>query len=102
MPYKQPLAFNPLQATLFCQICTMSRSRKKPIPKVVVEFGKKIKELRTERKMSQMDVGAALGIDRENIRKYEKGIQEPKLSTVVKFAEVFNISFDELLQFDNK
>lgn len=80
----------------------MSRLRKKPIPKVVVEFGKKIKELRTERKMSQMDVGAALGIDRENIRKYEKGIQEPKLSTVVKFAEVFNISFDELLQFDNK
>lgn len=44
-----------------------------------------------------MNLGAALGIDRENVRKYEKGLQEPKLSTIVKFAEVFEVSFDELL-----
>jgi transcriptional regulator with XRE-family HTH domain len=73
------------------------RTRKTPIPKEVIKFGKKIKELRLERKMSQMDVGAALNIDRENIRKYEKGLQEPKLSTVIKFAEIFDVSFDELL-----
>ncbi|MCF2873817.1 MULTISPECIES: helix-turn-helix domain-containing protein [unclassified Tenacibaculum] len=75
----------------------MPRTRKTPIPEVVIEFGKRIKKLRLERKMSQMDVGAALNVDRENIRKYEKGLQEPKLSTVVKFAEVFKVSFDELL-----
>jgi len=75
----------------------MPRERKKPIPVIVIQFGKKVKELRLERNMSQMDVGAAMGIDRENIRKYEKGIQEPKLSTVVKFAEVFEVTFNELL-----
>jgi len=80
----------------------MPRKRKKPIPEVVIEFGKKVKELRLERKMSQMDVGASMGIDRENIRKYEKGIQEPKLSTVVKFAEVFEVTFDELLSVKEK
>ncbi|MFL0114047.1 helix-turn-helix domain-containing protein [Tenacibaculum maritimum] len=80
----------------------MSRTRKKPIPQVVVKFGKRIKKLRLERKLSQMDVGAALNIDRENIRKYEKGLQEPKLSTVVKFAKVFEVSFNELLGFNDK
>lgn len=69
------------------------------MPQAVKKFGIKIKELRQQRDMSQMDVGAALGIDRENIRKYEKGIQEPRLSTVVKFAAVFNVSFDELFDF---
>lgn len=67
------------------------------MPEEVIKFGKQIKKLRLERKLSQMDVGAALNIDRENVRKYEKGLQEPKLSTVIKFAEVFGISFDELL-----
>mgnify|MGYP000560198744 CR=1 FL=1 len=75
----------------------MARKRKTPIPDIVIIFGKRIKELRIERKLSQMDVGAALNIDRENIRKYEKGIQEPKLSIVLKFAELFEITVDEML-----
>lgn len=78
----------------------MPRTRKNPIPIEVVEFGKRIKELRLERKLSQMDVGAALNIDRENVRKYEKGLQEPKLSTVIKFARIFEVSFDDLLDFN--
>jgi len=77
----------------------MARVRKKPVPVEVVNFGKRIKELRIEKGMSQMDVGAVIGIDRENIRKYEKGLQEPKLSTILKFAEVFNVSFNELFDF---
>jgi transcriptional regulator with XRE-family HTH domain len=74
----------------------MPRTRKTPIPKEVVKFGKRIKELRLERNLSQMDVGAALNIDRENVRKYEKGLQEPKLSIVIKFAKIFDVSFNEL------
>lgn len=81
----------------FTDFCFMSRTRKNPIPEIVVLFGKRIKELRLERKMSQMDVGAALGIDRENIRKYEKGLQEPKLSTIIKFAELFEVDFEKLV-----
>ena len=82
----------------FDDFCIMSRTRKNPIPEVVILFGRRIKELRLERKMSQMDVGAALGIDRENIRKYEKGLQEPKLSTIVKFAELFEVDFNDLIK----
>ena len=75
----------------------MSRLRKKPMPQEVVNFGIRIKELCLARAMSQMDVGAALNIDKENIRKYEKGLQEPKLSTIVKFAQVFEVSLDDLI-----
>ncbi len=79
----------------------MSRIRVKPIPNEVILFGKKIKQLRIDNKMSQMDVGASMNIDKENIRKYEKGLQEPKLSTIVKFAKVFNVNFNELLDFNS-
>lgn len=92
----------PNKLHIFPNFVSMPRKRKNPIPAIVIEFGKKIKQLRLERKMSQMDVGASMGIDRENIRKYEKGIQEPKLSTVVKFAEVFAVTFDELLNSEEK
>jgi len=49
-----------------------------------------------------MDVGALVGIDRENIRKYEKGLQEPRprLSTIVKFAKAFDVDYNELLSFE--
>ncbi|MCI2228447.1 helix-turn-helix domain-containing protein [Polaribacter sp. MSW13] len=77
----------------------MARIRKNPIPIEVIRFGIKIKELRHDNNMSQMDVGAAIGIDRENIRKYEKGLQEPKLSTILKFAKIFNVTLDELFDF---
>lgn len=78
----------------------MPRNRKNPIPEEVKKFGLRVKELRLERKMSQMDVGAIMNIDRENIRKYEKGLQEPRLTTIIRFAEVFKVSFNELLNFN--
>ncbi|WP_108802762.1 helix-turn-helix domain-containing protein [Aquimarina sp. Aq107] len=74
----------------------MAKKRKEPHPEVL-KFGEKIFKLRSKHNMSQMDLGAEVGIDRENIRKYEKGIQEPRLTTIIKFKKVFDVSFDELL-----
>ncbi|WP_010523155.1 helix-turn-helix domain-containing protein [Aquimarina agarivorans] len=72
-------------------------TKKKEVNEALELFGKKIFNLRKERKLSQMDVGALVGIDRENIRKYEKGLQEPRLSTIVKFAKAFEVDYNELL-----
>ncbi|WP_298326208.1 helix-turn-helix transcriptional regulator [uncultured Dokdonia sp.] len=72
-------------------------TRKKEINAEVKRFGEKIREIRLKRQLSQMDVGANIGIDRENIRKYEKGLQEPRLSTIIKFAKAFEIDYNELL-----
>jgi len=77
----------------------MATEKKKPNQEVL-KFGEKILKLRQEKNMSQMDVGALLGIDRENIRKYEKGLQEPRLTTIIKFTKAFEIDFNELLNFN--
>ncbi len=74
----------------------MAKKKKEPHPEVL-KFGEKIFKLRNKHNMSQMDLGAAIGIDRENVRKYEKGLQEPRLTTIIKFKEVFKVDFDELL-----
>lgn len=74
----------------------MAKKEKKINPDVL-KFGEKLFELRTKNDMSQMDLGAEVSIDRENIRKYEKGLQEPRLTTLIKFAKVFEITVDELL-----
>ena len=74
----------------------MAKNEKKIHPEVL-RFGEILFKLRNKHKMSQMDLGAEVGIDRENIRKYEKGLQEPRLTTLIKFAKVFKISVDELL-----
>lgn len=72
-------------------------TNKREVHKSVKQFGQKILELRIKEGMSQMDVGALVGIDRENVRKYEKGLQEPRLSTIVKFSKAFEIDYNELL-----
>ncbi|MBO6881445.1 helix-turn-helix transcriptional regulator [Winogradskyella sp.] len=74
-------------------------AKKREIPEPVKQFGQKILKIRLEKNLSQMDVGALIGIDRENIRKYEKGIQEPRLTTIVKFAKGFEVDFNELLSY---
>ncbi|UII81510.1 helix-turn-helix domain-containing protein [Flagellimonas sp. CMM7] len=75
---------------------------KKDTSEPLRKFAEKILEIRLKREMSQMDVGARIGIDRENIRKYEKGLQEPRLSTIVKFAEAFEIDYNELLGYEKE
>ncbi len=74
-------------------------AKKKQVHEAVMRFGEKIRDLRIENKMSQMDLGAEVGIDRENIRKYGKGLQEPRLTIIVKFAKAFKIDFNELLSY---
>lgn len=77
-------------------------TRKKEISAEVKRFGEKIREMRLQKGMSQMEVGALVQIDRENIRKYEKGLQEPRLTTIMKFAKAFEIDYNELLGYDAK
>lgn len=77
----------------------MAKNKREPNP-ILIKFGQKILQLRLDRKMSQMDVGALIGIDRENIRKYEKAMQEPRLTTIVKFAKGFEVDYNELLCYE--
>lgn len=48
--------------------------------KEIAEFGKKIREVRLKKKMSQGDVARILGVHRTYISGLERGVRNPSLS----------------------
>ena len=63
----------------------------------IIKLGKRIKELRLKSDMTQLDLSIKVDIDPTALRRYEKGKVEMKFTTLIKFAKVFEISIDDLL-----
>jgi transcriptional regulator with XRE-family HTH domain len=61
------------------------------------DFAKRIQELRKERLLSQKDLGEILGVSNKAVSKWENGESMPQMKTILKMAEVFEISPNELL-----
>lgn len=59
-----------------------------------------LKELRKEKKYSQKDVAEKIGVSQKTISDYEIKKTEPDISTLIKLADLYNISMDELLERD--
>lgn len=76
----------------------MKRVRKNEAPEVVIQLGVKIKTLIEEKGLKQREVAHDAGMDVENLRKYIKGGQEMKVSTVFRIAEALGIEASELLK----
>ncbi|PIS42387.1 MAG: transcriptional regulator [Candidatus Kerfeldbacteria bacterium CG08_land_8_20_14_0_20_40_16] len=66
------------------------------IPKL---FGKRLKEIRLQRKMSQGDIARTLGVHRSYISGIERGIRNPSLKNIERLARALNINPSELLKF---
>ncbi|HGF7174157.1 helix-turn-helix domain-containing protein [Enterococcus hirae] len=61
-------------------------------------FALRLKELRTQKKISQEQLARYLGMKRENISNYERGIvTNVNSETLDKLANYFNVSVDYLL-----
>jgi transcriptional regulator with XRE-family HTH domain len=58
---------------------------------------KKLKELRKQNYMTQTQLGKLTGLSTSAISLYESGVHEPDLATLKRFADIFNVSIDELL-----
>ncbi|NKC66712.1 helix-turn-helix domain-containing protein [Vagococcus fluvialis] len=56
----------------------------------------RIKELRTEAKLTQYELGQIIGVSDASINKYEKDLMTPKIDKLEKMAEVFHVSVDYL------
>ena len=56
-----------------------------------------IKELRIEKKISQFSLAKEIGVSQKAIDYWERGINEPKASYIVKLADYFEVSADFLL-----
>lgn len=58
-------------------------------------IGEKIKELRIENGLSQMQLGKLIGVSQKAIDYWERNVNEPKVSYVIALVKTFNISYDE-------
>ena len=58
-------------------------------------IGQKIKELRAERGISQMQLGKTIGVSQKAIDYWERDVNEPKASYIIALVGFFGISFDE-------
>ena len=61
-------------------------------------FGKKLKELRVERNLSQQKLGEALGFCNQTISFWESGSREPDLDTLLSISHFFSVTLEELLE----
>ena len=57
----------------------------------------RLRELRQQRNMTQLEVAESLGVSRVTITKYETGDREPDLKTAQRLAELFGVSIDYLV-----
>jgi transcriptional regulator with XRE-family HTH domain len=64
------------------------------------EFGKRIRQLRTERNLSQEELSFQTGFHRTYIGMVERGERNISLSNVAVFARVFDVSISVLLDFN--
>lgn len=62
--------------------------------------GKRIKEIRMQKGLTQKQLGDKCGIADANIRKYENGKQNPKMETLQKIADALGVPIYEFLDND--
>jgi transcriptional regulator with XRE-family HTH domain len=69
---------------------------------LIEEFGKRIRQLRTERNLSQEALAELTGFHRTYIGMVERGERNISLSNVGVFAKTFGLSVPELFEFSTK
>ena len=60
-------------------------------------IGDRIKELRKEKNLSQIQLASQIGVSQKAIDYWELGTNEPKASYIIKLAKYFDVSADYLL-----
>jgi transcriptional regulator with XRE-family HTH domain len=66
---------------------------------VIKEFGQRIRQLRTEKNISQEQLSFVTGFHRTYIGMIERGERNISLSNIAVFAKAFELTISELLDF---
>lgn len=75
------------------------RIRKTEISQDILLLGKQIAEIIKEKGLKTREVAHDADMDVENLRKYIKGKQEMKVTTMLKIAKSLGVSVNELFSF---
>jgi transcriptional regulator with XRE-family HTH domain len=65
-------------------------------------IGKRIKELRISKKLSQRKLASVIGVSQAIFVKWENEEHEPKATYIVELAKYFNVTTDYLLGLENE
>ena len=68
----------------------------------MVDFGDKLKKLRTDKGLSQDKLAKRLTITKSMISAYENSIRLPSYDVLIKIALFFNVSMDYFFGFDKR
>ena len=71
----------------------------KKMPDEVIKLGTRISEIIKEKKYKTREVAHDADMDVENLRKYIKGRQEMRVTTLIKIAKSLDVSMEELFTF---
>lgn len=64
-------------------------------------FGQRLKELRTEKKISQKQIATEINFSQSVLCDWENGKAEPTINAVIAVADYFKISIDDLVGREN-
>ena len=62
-----------------------------------MDFAKRLYELRKRANLKQTELAEKIALKSSAISKYEKGLTQPSMETLIRFAELFHVSTDYLL-----
>ncbi|PHR46754.1 MAG: hypothetical protein COA32_09740 [Fluviicola sp.] len=72
--------------------------RKSEMPIEIIELGQRIQQIIKEKGFKTREVAHDSGLDVENLRKYIKGRQEMKVSTMLKISRALKVDVGELFK----
>lgn len=64
-------------------------------------YSERIKELRKNKHLSQLDLADKLGVNKVTVSQYERGVRRPNIDVVAALCDIFNVSTDYLLGEDD-
>lgn len=68
----------------------------------MVDFGIKLAKLRENKRLSQSQLAARLGITKSMVSAYENSARMPSYAVFLRIAGMFNVSLDYLLGMENQ
>ena len=60
-----------------------------------MSIGEKIKELRLESGLSQLNLAKIIGVSQKAIDYWERNVNEPKASYIISLVKCFGITYDD-------
>ena len=64
----------------------------------MVKIGDKIRELRLEKGLSQLQLGKMIGASQKAVDYWERSVNEPKSCYIIALVKVFDISYDDFFE----